>query len=44
MQPGNLIAKLCLQPPAQIFGQERMLAIPPAFLIESHEQQLTLLD
>ena len=44
MQPGNFVAKLRLQSLGQIFGKQRMVPIPPAFLIEGHEQQLTFFD
>ena len=44
MQTGNFVAMLRLEPQAQILGEERVIAIPLAFLIEGQKQQLTLLD
>jgi hypothetical protein len=44
MQAGNFVAKLRLQSLALVFGKQRMVTIPVAFLIEGHEQQLTFLD
>ena len=44
MRTKYLVAKLRIEPPAQILREERVVAIPVIFLIEGHKQQLTLLD
>src|ERR1700722_8773170 len=43
MQAGNLVPKLRLQPLAQIFGKQRVVAKPTSFLIERRKKQLTFL-
>ena len=44
MQTGNFVAKLRLRASGSNTGEERVIAIPLAFLVEGQKQQLTLLD